>query len=131
MTDPTDPFGEKKKKPKRRGGQGNRGRQPGQTGAPKGNRVKPPTPTPTPTKNAKRPSSKASKADIASAGASLAKTIADASPTKHRGPVDAGTPVQTNDKPPEGMDLSVGDYNTSAMNDDDMEYQKKKKMYGL
>tara|TARA_Y100001963_G_scaffold24_1_gene28 strand:+ start:317 stop:658 length:342 start_codon:yes stop_codon:yes gene_type:complete len=72
-----------------------------------------------------------STSDVLGMAASLASTIADASPTKWRGPVDAGTPVKANEKPPEGMNITVGDFDTGAMGDEDQEYQKKKKMYGL
>ena len=66
------------------------------------------------------------------AAANIAKTIADMSPTKHHGPVDKGTPVKANEEPPKGMDVTVGDFNNkSPLPDDDMDYQKKKKQYGL
>ena len=85
-------------------------------------------------KKKKAPMSDAKKektSNILSKAADLASTIAGASPTKWRGPVDTGTPVQSNDKPPKGMDLSVAYDNKSPLPDDDMEYQQKKKMYGL
>lgn len=74
---------------------------------------------------------KKSTSDILGMAASLASTIADNSPTKWRGPVDTGGDVKANDTPPKGMDITVSYDNKSPLPDDDMEYQKKKKMYGL
>ena len=66
------------------------------------------------------------------AAATIAKTIADMSPSKHHGPIMDTNPVKANDEPPKGMDLSVGKFeNKSPLPDDDLDYQKKKKMYGL
>ena len=73
------------------------------------------------------------KSEILSKAADLAKTIANASGAKkyRDAGVDKGTPVQANDTPPKGMDLSVSYDNKSPLPDDDMDYQKKKKKYGL
>ena len=66
------------------------------------------------------------------AAATIAKTIADMSPSKHHGPIMDTNPVKANDEPPKGMDLSVGKFeNKSSLPDDDLDYQKKKKQYGL
>ena len=40
-------------------------------------------------------------------------------------------PFAANDTPPKGMDLSVAYDNKSPLPDDDTDYQKKKKQYGL
>ena len=129
---PTDPYtdDEQKKPKKKRGGQGNKGRQPGKSGPPKGDRVKPPAPGP-----GTKDTTKAKGGDIGgklAAAATIAKTIADMSPSKHHGPIMDTNPVKANDEPPKGMDLSVGKFdNKSPLPDDDLDYQKKKKMYGL
>ncbi len=73
------------------------------------------------------------KSEAFSKGADIAKTLAGWSGAKkyRDAGVDKGTPVQANDTPPKGMDLSVAYDNKSPLPDDDTDYQKKKKQYGL
>jgi len=81
---------------------------------------------------AKKKKGKSTTGDKLAAAATIAKTIADMSPSKHHGPIMDTNPVKANDEPPKGMDLSVGKFeNKSPLPDDDLDYQKKKKMYGL
>lgn len=67
------------------------------------------------------------------AAASAASAIADMSPTKHRGPVDAGTKVQQNEGGKKKGQTSETEYdkNSSMVDPEDEDYRKKKNQYGL
>jgi len=67
------------------------------------------------------------------AAASAASAIADMSPTKHRGRVDAGTPVQQNEGGKKRGQTSETEYdkNSAMVDPEDEDYRKKKNQYGL
>ena len=138
---------EQKANRKTKGGQGNKGRKPGQSGPPKGDRVKTPDPNPTPTpKTDTKPGKGWQKdggllgkggnvetGDALSTAATLASKIADMSPSKWRGPVDAGTPVQQNEGGKKKGQTSETEYdkNSAMVDPEDEDYRKKKNQYGL
>ena len=72
-------------------------------------------------------------AGILSTAAKATSMIADMSPTKWRGPVDTGTPVQQNDKAKgKGMTSETEyDKNSAMVDPEDEDYRKKKNQYGL
>ena len=129
----TDYYQDDENKKKRRGGQGNKGRQPGSTGAPQ---------TP------KKPSNGGSKSSTSNGGVdvkgalkvgiALSKSLANASDAKkyRDAGISAfkGTPVKANEEMPKGMDVSVTDsYNMPRTGDDmgQMDHKERKKKYGF
>jgi len=139
-----DYYQDDEDKKKRKGGQGNRGRKPNQSGPPKGDRVKPPS-------NGGSKSSTSNKSSdgdrdvqgALKAGIALSKSLANASGAKkyRDAGIEAlkGTPVKANDKgTSDSMDITTfhnayGSRNTNNTGEDmgQMDPEKRKKIYGV